>query len=162
MLEAYLRSNYPAMRDVEDVVQESYLRVWKAKASHPIASAKAFLFQVARRLAVDIARRHRASPVKCVTDLAELSVLDATPSAAENACTREEVDLLAEAIHQLPARCREIVILRKLQCVSQKEIALRLNLSEQTVQVQVCRGVKRVAAYLRRRGVVTSFHESGD
>ena len=162
VLKAYLRSTYPAVRDVEDVVQESYLRVWKARAVHPIASAKAFLFQVARRLALDIARRHLASPVKGVTDLAELSVLDASPSAADIASTREEVDLLAEAIHQLPARCREIVVLRKNQCVPQKEIARRLNLSEQTVQVQVYRGVKRIAAYLRSRGVETVSHEPGE
>lgn len=153
LLKSYLRSAYPAVRDVEDVVQESYLRIWKARAAHPIESAKAFLFQVARHLALDVARRNQASPIKGVTDLAALSVLDAKPSADEIACSREEVELLAQAIHRLPARCREIVVLRKLKCMPQKEIAEKLGLSEQTVQVQVQRGVKKIAEFLRQRGV---------
>lgn len=153
LLKAYLRRSYPAIRDVDDVVQESYARIWRARAAHPIASAKAFLFQVARRLALDVARRNQASPIKGVTDLAAVSVLEDKPSADEMACSREEVALLAEAIHRLPARCREIVVLRKLQCVPQKQIAEQLGLSEQTVQVQVQRGVKKIAEFLRRRGV---------
>ena len=153
LLRAYLRSAYPGVRDVDDVVQESYLRVWKARAAHPIASAKAFLFQVARHLALDLSRRDRASPIKGVTDLAALCVLEARPSADEVACSREEVALLAAAIHRLPARCREIVVLRKLKCLPQKQIAEQLGLSEQTVQVQVQRGVKRIAEFLRHRGV---------
>jgi RNA polymerase sigma-70 factor (ECF subfamily) len=152
LLKAYLRRAYPSIRDVDDVVQESYLRVWKARAAHPIASAKAFLFQVARHLALDVTRRNRASPIKGVTDLAALSVLDPKPSADEIACSREEIELLAQAIHRLPARCREIVVLRKLKCMSQKEIAAQLGISEQTVQVQVLRGVKKITEYLRRRG----------
>lgn len=153
LLKAYLRTAYPLVRDVEDVVQESYLRIWKARAAHPIASAKAFLFQVARHLALDIARREKISPIKGVTDLAALSVLDGRPTADELACTQEEIELLAQAIHGLPARCREIVVLRKLKAMPQKQIAQQLGISEQTVQVQVQRGVKRVAEFLRQRGV---------
>jgi RNA polymerase sigma factor (sigma-70 family) len=160
LLKAYLRTAYPSVRDVEDVVQESYIRIWKARASHPIESAKAFLFQVARHLALDVSRRNRASPIKGVTDLAALCVLDGRPSADEITCSREEVELLAQAIHTLPARCREIVVLRKLKCVPQKEIAQRLGISEQTVQVQVLRGVRRIAEFLRHRGVYRTFgHE---
>ena len=50
-----------------------------------------------------------------------------------------------EAIDALPARCREIFIRRKLQGVSQKDIAARLGLSEQTVQGQAARGLRRVS-----------------
>ncbi len=153
LLNAHLRRSYPAIRDVEDVVQECFIRVWMAHATHPISSAKAFLFQVARHLALDIARRDRASPIQGVTDLAAYGVLDGRPSADEIACSREEFELLAEAVHRLPPRCRAIVILRKLQGVPQKEIGRRLGISEQTVQVQVQRGVKRIAEILRYRGV---------
>lgn len=150
------------VRDVEDVVQESYVRLWKARAANPIESAKAFLFQVARRLALDILRRDRASPIKGITDLAARYVLDGKPSAAEIACSREEVELLAQALHALPPRCREIVVLRKFKCVPQKEIARQLGISEQTVQGQVFRGVKRMTEFLRHRGVRCHIdHETG-
>ncbi len=150
-LKAYLRGRFPAVRDVEDVVQESYLRVWKARALHPIQSAKSFLFRVARNLALDTLRHSRRSPVDAVTDLSALFVIDDRPDAAALAARQQEIDLLVEAIDALPARCREIFILRKLRGVSQKDIASRLGLSEQTVQVQAARGLRRVAESLRRR-----------
>jgi len=109
------------------------------------------LFHIARHVAVDLIRHDRASPIKGVTDLADLRVLDTSPDAAEVACTREEIALLADAIDALPARCREIFILRKIKRVPQKEIARHLGLSEQTVQVQVSRGMKRCEKFLARR-----------
>ena len=36
-LRSYLHSSFPQMGEVDDVVQESFLRVWKANAAHPIA-----------------------------------------------------------------------------------------------------------------------------
>jgi RNA polymerase sigma factor (sigma-70 family) len=105
-------------------------------------------------LVIDTARRNQISPIDHVTDLAALSVIDdGRPGPAEVACKREEVVLLAAAIDSLPARCREILILRKLRGVPQKAIAAQLGLSEQTVQVQVSRGVRRCEEFLRAHGV---------
>ena len=152
-LRSYLRGAFPSVRDVDDVVQESYLRVWKARALAPIRSAKSFLFKVARHLAIDQIRHEDASPIIVVTEIEALDVWDERARVAERAGTHEEIEMLIEAIDVLPARCREIVILRKLRGVSQKEIAARLGISEQTVQVQVARGVKRCAKHLRHRGL---------
>ena len=67
-LKAYLRGSFPSVRDVEDVAQESYLRVWKAYATRPIRSAKALFYTVARRVALNVVRSQRRSPVIFVTD----------------------------------------------------------------------------------------------
>lgn len=150
-LKAWLRGSYPAVRDVDDVVQESFLRVWKARAARPIASAKSFLFSVARHLAIDLIRRERVSPVDRLPDLAGLSVLDDGPGVAEVACTREEIALLAQAFLALPPRCREVMLLRQIEGVPQKEIARRLGLSELTVQTHVVNGLRRVEEFMRRR-----------
>jgi len=150
-LRAYLRGSFPTVRDQDDVVQEAYLRIWKARAAHPIASAKAFLFTVARHCALDMLRKERRSPVISVTDLSRLFVSDTGPDAAQAAATSQEIDLVVEAVEALPARCREIFILRRLQGVSQKDIAMRLGLSEQTVQVQAARGLRKCSEYIHRR-----------
>ena len=152
-LKSYLHGAFPSVHDIDDVVQESYLRVWKARVVQPIASAKAYLFKVARHVALDLVRREKISPISSVTALADLSVLDNRPGVVETTCSREEIVLLAHAIDKLPARCREIVILRKIKGVPQKIIAAQLGISEQTVQVQVARGVKRCTQYLREHGV---------
>jgi RNA polymerase sigma factor (sigma-70 family) len=161
-LKRYLRRSFPTVRDVEDLVQESYLRVWRRQLIRPItevsnsvtASVKGFLFQVARRLAVDTIRRDQASPVARVTDFSPSSVIDDRANTHEAACTQQEFELLLEAIDALPARCREVLVLRKIQGLSPAETARLLGLAEETVHVHTRRGLQRVQETLRRRGVI--------
>lgn len=152
-LKAYLRGCFPSLRDVDDIAQESYLRIWRVRATRSIRSAKGFLFQVARHVATDLLRRGQACPVQTVAALEEIEIPDEQLEVAGDVCTREEIALLAEAIDALPSRCREIFILRKIQRVPQKEIARRLGISEQTVQGLVLRGMKRCEKFLARRGL---------
>lgn len=154
-LKAYLRNSFPSVRDVEDVVQESYLRIWRSRAAQPIHSARAFLFKVARHVALNLVDRQRASPVIVVGDLAALPVLEDRPGVVETVGKNEKLQLLVQALATLPPRCREITVLRKLKGVPQKEIAARLGIAEKTVEEQVARGVRRCEDYLRRRGVTT-------
>ena len=157
-LKAYLRGAFPAVRDTEDVVQESFLRLWKMRAVQPIRSAKAFLFTVARNIALDSGRRVRSSPIFAVPDLAALPVVDEETDTSRTASTNEEVLLLAEALQKLPPRCREIIVLRKFQNLSQKDVAARLGISEVTVQEQVYRGLRRLEKILIKRGVIRPWH----
>jgi RNA polymerase sigma-70 factor (ECF subfamily) len=152
-LKTYLRSSFPSV-DVDDVVQESYLRVWLANLARPVASARAFLFTVARHLALDSLRHRKKSPIIGVPDLTVLGVIDESRDAAEAAATSDEIALLAEAIDSLPARCREIIILRKIQHISQRDVAQRLGISEGTVEEQVYRGIRRLEAFFVRHSVI--------
>jgi len=151
-LRSYLRKAFPSVRDVDDVVQESFLRIWKARAEQPIRSAKGFLFEVARRLAIDFTRHQSRSPIDAIPDLGQLPVIDDKPGVAEAVSTREEVALLARAFDALPGRCREVMILRQLQGRSQKEIAAQLGLSELTVQTHVVQGLRRMRTFFRLHG----------
>lgn len=158
LLRNYLKGKFPAVRDVDDVVQESYLRIWTARAAQPIESAKAFLFKIARHLAIDLVRRERSSPVHAVRDLDALSVIGDGRTVVETLSLEEKTRLLADALATLPDRCREIVVLHKLEGLSQNEVAAQLGLSPRTVEVQVARGVKRIESFLRQRGL-NSFCE---
>jgi RNA polymerase sigma-70 factor (ECF subfamily) len=155
-LEAYLRGAFPAVRDTQDVVQESFLRLWKVRAVQPIRSARAFLFKVARNIALDAVRRANHSPISAVPDLAALPVVEEKANASDAAVQSEEVALLADALEALPPRCREIILLRKFHNLPQKDVAARLGISEATVQEQVYRGVRRLEKILTRRGVIRS------
>ena len=157
-LKAYLQGAFPAVRDAEDVVQESFLRLWKLRAVHPIRSAKAFLFTVARNIALDSVRRTRGSPISAVPDLAALPVMEEDADVSKAVSRSEEVALLVDALQALPARCREIILLRKFEHLSQKEVAARLGISELTVQEQVYRGVRRLEKILAKRGMIRPGH----
>ena len=152
-LRGHLRQAFPAVRDVDDILQESYLRAWKTRATEPIKSVRAFLFTVARRLALNILDRQKTAGTDFVGDMASLPVLSDGPGVAEQVCRQEALSLLVEALATLPPRCREITVLRKLKDVPQREVAAQLGLSEKTVEEQVARGMRRCQKYLRRRGV---------
>lgn len=150
-LKSYLHRHFPAVRDVDDVVQESFLRLWRAHAVKPIVSAKAFLFTVARRIALDLVRRDRRSPFIAVRDLDGLFVLDHAPDGGTAANRAMELQLMIEAVESLPARCREIFILCQIEGLPQREVAARLGLSENTIAVQSARGLQKCESYVRQR-----------
>ena len=153
-LRSYLNGAFPTVREVDDVVQESYLQLLRARAAHPIHCARAFLFGIARRLAVNVIRREvRTNAREVVMDIRSLNVLEDKASVPEAVSIMEEIALLAEAIHSLPPRCREIMILRKLKRLSHQEIAQQLGISIPTVEVQVCRGMEKCTQFMRSRGV---------
>lgn len=152
-LKAWLRNAFPSVRDVDDIVQESYIRIWRSYASQPVKFTKSLLFTIARRLALNVVRKDRRSPFLAVTDFERLSTADSTTHEAGASALghAEEVELLAEAIDALPSRCREVFILRRLQGIPQKEIAARLGISEETVQRQAANGLRRCEQFVLRR-----------
>jgi len=152
-LKAYLRGSFPSIQDVDDVVQESYLRIWRRRLVGPVTSAQSYLYKIARNLALDLIRRRSILSVEPLSTSEGLDVLDAGPGAAESACTSEEIELLLKAIEALPPRCREVVILRKLRGFTPREIADRLGIAEGTVHIHGGVGVRRIEQFLRERGV---------
>lgn len=156
MLRAYLRKKFPNLSDVDDVVQESYLRLLRARVGGSLRSARGFLFTAARNTALDVFRRRRTAAVEDIVEIDQLPVLEDRDGVVETVSREQELDLLAEAIESLPPRCRQVLKLRKIYGLSHKEIAARLGISERTVNVQVGQGVRRCAEYLQARGMAVS------
>lgn len=156
-LKSWLKGAFPSVRDIEDVVQESYLRVWKARAAQPIRSARAFLYRVARHLALDTIRKNRNSPIDTGCDFTALRVVDDSPDAARALLTEELRNHLAAALVALPARHRNVIVLHKLQGLSHREVAAKLNLTERTSQKYCFEGLQRCEQILRARGITHFF-----
>lgn len=153
LLRAHLHSAFPSLPDVDDIVQESYFRLIQARKTGPIHYAKAFLFATARNVALDLLRRRRIVPISNVTEIERLAVIGEERGVADTVGRQQELAFLADAIRALPERCRKVVTLRKLYGISQKDIAAQLGISENTVEVQVAKGMRRVTAALARRGL---------
>jgi RNA polymerase sigma-70 factor (ECF subfamily) len=152
-LRAHLRYVFPSLPDLDDIVQESYSRLIRAREVGRITYVKAFLFTTARNAALDIFRRTRISPEETVPEPVRLAIPDDRPGVEETVSRQQELVFLADAIRELPERCRKVLTLRKLYGVSQREIAQQLGISEHTVEVQVAKGMRRVRLYLARRGL---------
>lgn len=145
----FLRHRFPAIADVDDLMQEAYARVWRARTLGPIGNPRAFLFQIVRNLAHDHHRRESRNPPLPLTDLEAERVFDDEPSAAEHASREQEREILLAAVRALPERCREVVLLRYLEGLSYKEIAIKLNISPETVKVHLSKGLQRCQAHFR-------------
>jgi RNA polymerase sigma-70 factor (ECF subfamily) len=152
-LRSWLRHRFPHTADLDDIVQESYLRLLRARQSNPVSCARAYLFTTARNVAFALFRRPRIFDRSASAEAAALATPQENADVAELVSVRQEIALLLEAIDRLPGRCREIFILRKIEGMSLREIAARLRISEQTVQVQIARGAKRCVQHLRSSGV---------
>jgi RNA polymerase sigma factor (sigma-70 family) len=152
-LRAWLRGKFPALADPDNLVQESLTRVWQARQSGDIQSPKALLFTTARNLALDELRRRQIVTFEPVAEIADLTVFDGTPSAADTAAKNQELEILTKAIQSLPDRCRQVLTLRKIYGLSQKEIAAQLGIAEHTVEAQVATGMRKCAVFLARHGL---------
>jgi RNA polymerase sigma-70 factor (ECF subfamily) len=59
----------------------------------------------------------------------------------------QELKRLSAAIDRLPDRCREVVWLRRVEDLPQKVVALRMGISEKTVEKQIAKGARLIADY---------------
>lgn len=153
-LRAYLFARFPALGDHDDLVQEAYTKLLRARADGNLRHAKAFLFTSARNAALDLFRRRRVTRLESLSDFQEVSVLEEHPGVAEIVSRQQELDILADAVRMLPDRCRQVILLRYLDGLSYKEIAVQLGISPETVKVQMAKGMRRCADILRKRGVL--------
>lgn len=153
-LRAYLRGMFPGLHDVDDLIQESYARLLRAKQAGRVTYAKAFLFATARNAALDLFRRRKIVSIDSVGDLSALSVLEESPGAADTINKQQELELLAQAVRTLPDRCRQVLTLRLLYGLSHKEIAADLRISEHTVKAQLAKGMRRCTAFFEERGLL--------
>lgn len=158
-LRAYLRGKFPSLPDIDDLVQESYARLIRARAHGRVTYVKAFLFTTARNAALDFFRRGQVVSFESVGDFGDLSVIQEGPTAADVVAKQEELQLLAEAVRCLPDRCRQVLTLRLLYALSHKEIAARLDISEHTVKAQLAKGMRRCSEFFEARGLKPATRE---
>jgi RNA polymerase sigma factor (sigma-70 family) len=109
---------------------------------------RAFCLTVARNVALDWLRHRQIVPIDLVADMEALDVLDEGAQIEEIVNAHQELALLASAVEQLPARCRQVFTLRKVYGYSQKEIAERLQISENTVEQHLTKAARRCAQVL--------------
>ena len=107
-----------------------------------------FALTVARNVAFDWLRHRQVVPIELVADLEALEVLDEGEQIEEIVNSHQELAMLVKAIQGLPDRCRQVFTLRKVYGYSQKEIALRLSISENTVEQHLTKAARRCAQAL--------------
>jgi RNA polymerase sigma factor (sigma-70 family) len=153
-LRAWLHVKFPDLPDTDDLVQESFARLIRARRTGKVDNARSYLFATARNAAFDLVRRSRIVAMVPLATAPASSVLEDRPGVAESVNSVQELEVLHEAIRALPPRCREIMTLQKIHGIPSAEIAARLEISVHTVNAQLVIGLMRCRAFLRERGIL--------
>lgn len=117
----------------EDLTQESFARLCASDVAN-IESPRAFLFQTAKRLAMNEARHNRIVRMDLVPDLDAAGAVSSEPSPEHQAEVAADAARLHRVLDELPAHKREALLLFKLDGFSHKEIGERLGVSPRTVE----------------------------
>lgn len=150
-------------QDIEDVAQESFLRAYDAQhTGPPINSPKAFLFRIARNVALNELTRKSRLLTDYIEDSAPSPVLVESSSPEDLAIGHEKLALFCQAAASLPQQSRRAFLMRKVHGLSHKEIAEQLGISVSTVEKHVAAGLLRCSTYLRERGYAMEGEDSTD
>lgn len=153
VLRAWLHGHFPSRTDIDDLVQESYVRLLRAWDRQGIRNGRNFLFATAHNAAIDLVRHEQTILFEPIEESAGLSVLDVEADVVRTVGTKEELEILHAAMESLPRRCRRVFTLRKLHALSHQEIATLLGISPRTVEAQIDKAMRRCAAFLRANGL---------
>ena len=124
--------------EVDDLVQEAFLRVEAYERDRTVRSREALLVTAAVNLSRDSARRRRHSPIVDID--ADLStIIDRTPAPDEIVRAQARLRRAAEGLERLPQRTRRILLSRRLDGRSFKEIAEAEGMTVAAVEKQVAR-----------------------
>lgn len=151
-LRAYLRVRFPTLADLDNLVQETLARVLRAREAGRVRSPKALLFTTARNAALDVLRHERVVAVERMDNLATLEVPEDAAGAPEALIREQDLQLLEEALQSLPARCQQILILKKIEGLSYAEIGERMGIKPNTISAQLTIGMLRCRRFLEERG----------
>jgi RNA polymerase sigma factor (sigma-70 family) len=142
--------------EIDDIIQETYTRLISAESVAHILDARSYAFQTAGSVVIDHLRRMKVVSISSVPDLDYLEVVSDDPSPERQVIDRDELHRLAQAIASLPAKVREVFTLRRIYGLSQREVAVKMGLSESTVEKHMSRGFLIMLEWLGDGGNGTS------
>ena len=146
-LRRYLARLLGNATEAQDVAHDAYLRVYDSVNARIPERPEALLYVTARRLAINRLKRRSISPLSR-EPMDEAAAASGTPGVAQQVMARQEYALLERAIAELPAGCRSVLLLRKVELLSHREIADRLGIAISTVEKQHARALRLLRAAL--------------
>jgi RNA polymerase sigma-70 factor (ECF subfamily) len=141
-------------QDAEDMVQEAYLRAFKSFGTfhgHDASESRAWLLTIVRNACYTWMERNQSASAAASFD-EELYTVEDESGNSETALTlAADLDMLRQALGDLPLELREAIILRELEGMSYKEIAQMARVPLGTVMSRLARGRRRLQQSLEKR-----------
>lgn len=148
--------------DIEDIVQETFVRSYEAERDRPIRHPRAFMFRTAKHIALNHIQRSDQRLVDSFEDFIEPDALMQSESVEAQFESKERFVMFCRAVRTLPAQCRRAFILKKVYGLSQKEVAEYLGIAESTVEKHVAKGLLDCWTYLQSQDALDSERASSE
>src|SRR3546814_4376633 len=133
-LTSYIRRNWRVPEDVFELRQDIYENALIGARRGLPQNARPYVYTVARNHLINHAKRARIVQIETIADLDTVD-RDIDMFEAERALTaRDELRRAKEGIDKLPAKCREAVLLQKVEGLTDREAAGRLGVSGEAVR----------------------------
>jgi len=135
---ARLRSN----EEASDLVHDAFARLLGAFSRQRLLQPEAFLNRIVSNLLIDKSRRRatRAPHVPIEDD----ETLAVAPEQSQQIEVEQMRDRYREVVASLPPRMREVFVLHRVEELSYKDIAARLNISVRTVEWHIAEAIVRI------------------
>ena len=139
----YLTSRFRDREDAAEIAQEAWLRMHRLEHPEQLANPKAYLFQMASNLAVDRARRHALEQRLCREE--QLGSTDeGLPSAERSVAAEQSIELVLNALNDLPPDCRQAFVLHRGRDMSYPDIARQIGVSTSMVEKYIARALRHL------------------
>lgn len=127
--------------DVEDILQEAFVRTWESDGRDAIRDARAFLLRTATNLAINHVSRAAYRTTGSLDSLDEAHSADGAVPPDVQIDSDQRFRSFCRAVGGLPEQCRRVFILKKVYGLSQQEIAAQVGIAESTVEKHIARGL---------------------
>lgn len=145
---AFVRGRWPREPDVNDIVQETFLRLSQYPEPQTIQNPRAFLFQTAANLTVDRHRRRETRERFDAPDADIEHVADQGLSPEHYWQTHQQLEKFAAWLDELPEIRRHAFVLYRIEGCSHAEIAKRLGISVRCSERYVMLAMQHISARL--------------
>ncbi len=147
--------------DVDDIVQETYLRLRRVVAAQEIRHPRSYLYQTARNLALDSLKRGgNTHSVEWREDADYAATVGDTIPATIDSSTNFRH--FCASVDRLPQRAQEVFVLKKVYGYTQREIANQLEIAESTVEKHVALASRRCADYMLQAESAANANQAAD
>lgn len=147
-LKRFLRRFLSHPQDIEDVVQDTFLKAYNAEQKRTIHMPKAFLFQVARNTALKALNKKSREITESIEELEVPEVYYDEVSVVEQVEIQQKLGLFCESALHMSPKVRRTFLLRKVYGLSHREIADQLGIAVSTVEKHVAKGLEVCSAYV--------------
>ena len=119
-------------QDVDDILQETFIRVLNSDAKQQISSPKGYLFVVSRNL---VLKKLIQQSKEIHTELDDALIEDDIDNTVEKELYQKlKFERFSKVLSSLPEKNRRAILLRKFYCLSHKEIAKKMDVSISSVE----------------------------